>query len=289
VGDVLATQGGRRGRAIVGLITVTVEEAEIVKRIFRLNVQLPGTAYAVSRPAEANKPFLVVHRRTPHQTNVVSLQTAGDVIEDFRPEYLVLIGTAGGHSGRDSLTLGDVVIANYLDYSGYWKYAADAILERKIPHDHPSGHLLENYVEALRVEPGRWIQCIDVTRPDEGSPKLLVGGMVSGNTLLGDPENKEQKRILDHFEKAYAFEMEGFGVSSAVYKARASVEYNPQYLIIRGISDLVDRDAGANNAVRVKWTPYAVSAAATVAQSLIMDFLKVNGHLEREGSSGGSQ
>jgi nucleoside phosphorylase len=243
-------------------MTVTVEEAEIVNRVFKLANPRPGS-----------------HRRTPHQTNLVSLQTAGDIIEDFRPEYLMLIGTAGGHSGHDHIALGDVVIADYLDYSGYWKYSDGAILERKLPHDHPSGHLLENYVEGLRVSPDRWINQIDVERPEEGSPKLYVGGIVSGNTLLGDPGNGEQKRILDHFDKAYAFEMEGYGLSSAVYKARADVHYNPQYLIVRGISDLVDRDPADNNATRHRWTTYAVCAAATCASALINDFLAVNGHI----------
>jgi nucleoside phosphorylase len=274
----LPIPSGRKGRAIIGLMTVTVEEAEVVNRVFGLTDRLVGTAYMVSQRSEPNGPFLIVHRRTPHQTNVTSLQTAGDIIEDFRPEYLVLIGTAGGHSGRDNIGLGDVVIANYLDYSGYWKYSDGVALERKLPHDHPSGHLLENYVEGLRMNPAPWIERIDAVRPEEGSPKLFVGGIVSGNTLLGDPGNQEQKRILEHFDKAYAFEMEGYGLSSAVYKARADVHYNPQYLIVRGISDFVDREAEENNATRQRWTSYAVSAAASCASLLINEFLAVNGH-----------
>lgn len=259
-------------------MTVTVEEAETVNRVFGLTDRIPGTGYSVSARTKADGPYLIVHRRAPHQTNVTSLQTAGDIIEDFRPEYLVLIGTAGGHSGRDKIGLGDVVVANYLDYSGYWKYSDGVALERKLPHDHPSGHLLENYVEALRMNPDPWIKRIDADRPEAGSPKLFVGGIVSGNTLLGDPGNEEQKRILDHFDKAYAFEMEGYGLSSAVYKARADVNYNPQYLIVRGISDFVDREADDNNATRKRWTSYAVAAAANCALLLINEFLFVNGH-----------
>ncbi|HXE65045.1 MAG TPA: hypothetical protein VN519_15990, partial [Bryobacteraceae bacterium] len=110
------------------------------------------------------------------------MQTAGEIIEDFRPQYLMLVGTAGGHSERDGVALGDVVVANYLDYSGYWKYKEGVVLERKLPHDHPSGHLLENYVEPLLMEPRRWIDRISTPRPGGiGRPKLMVGGVVSGN------------------------------------------------------------------------------------------------------------
>lgn len=267
-------------------MTVTTEEAEIVDRVFALT-RIPGTPYTSSDvpPVDFTK---IVHRRSQHQTNIVSAQTAGDIIEDFRPQYLIVIGTAGGRSEQDSLGLGDVVVADYLDYSGYWKFTAGQVLERKLPHDHPSGHLLESYVEPLRTDPARWTAKIESERPQEGQPTLFVGGVVSGNTLLGDPDNEEQKRVLQHFDKAYAFEMEGYGLSSAIYKARKEVHYNPQYLIVRGISDLVDTDAAENNQTRKKWTKYAVDAAAAFTAVLVADFLRVNGYLPPEADTGGA-
>lgn len=267
----------RRGRAArVALLTVTVEEFEAVSDVFGLHHNIPGTPYFVAS-AEEPRTFDLVHRRMPGQTNIESIQTAGDLIEEFHPEFLLLIGTAGGHSGRDGLRLGDVVVANYVDYSGYWKYKDGATLQRKLPHDHPSAHLLQNYVEPLRAKPLRWAQGIRVARPGDGQPLALVGGIVSGNILLGDPDNQEQRRILAHFDKAYAFEMEAYGVATAVYKARTSVHYNPQYLVIRGISDLVDRDPEGNQEVRQMWTPYAVASAATFASVLVDDLFSVTG------------
>jgi nucleoside phosphorylase len=283
----LTAQSGRKGSAVIGLMTVTVEEAAIVDRVFALS-RIPGTAYTSSRPLTDSCLINIVHRRSQHQTNTVSVQTAGDIIEDFRPQYLIVVGTAGGRSQQDGLRLGDVVVADYLDYSGYWKYAAGRVLERKLPHDHPSGHLLESYVEALRADPTLWTTKITSERPEVGLPTLFVGGIVSGNTLLGDPDNDEQKRILEHFEKAYAFEMEGYGLSSAVYKARSEVHYNPQYLIVRGISDLVDTDAAQNGEARKKWTDYAVNAAAAFTSALVADFLRVNGYPTQEANPGGA-
>ncbi len=260
----------------MALLTVTVEEFDAVSDIFGLHNNLPGTPYFVGAAGAAPTVDLV-HRRVPGQTNIVSIQAAGDLIEEFHPEFVLLIGTAGGHSGRDGLGLGDVVVADYVDYSGYWKYKDGAVLQRKLPHDHPSAHLLQNYVEALRAKPSRWAQRIQVARPADGQPVVRVGGIVSGNILLGDPDNDEQRRILAHFDKAYAFEMEAYGVATAVYKARTSVHYNPQYLVVRGISDLVDKDPAENQAVRHMWTPYAVASAATFASVLVDDLFAVTG------------
>lgn len=129
----------------------------------------------------------------------------------------------------------------------------------------------------MRTQTARWTDRIRATRPEQGHPKVLVGGIVSGNNLYGDPNNKEQRRILNHFDKAYAFEMEGYGLSMAVYKSRSSVLYNPQYLLIRGISDLVDRDPAENQAHRQQWTPYAVASAAAFARTLVEDVLAADG------------
>ena len=93
--------------------------------------------------------------------------------------------------------------------------------------------------------------------------KALVGEVVAGEMLLGDSKNREQKRLLKKYDKALAFEMESYGIAQTIYRHRNSVHYNPQFLIVRGISDLVNTEAEANNEERKRWTPYAINAAAT--------------------------
>ena len=104
-----------------------------------------------------------------------------------------------------------------------------------------------------------------------GKERLLVviGGIVAGDILMGDAANPEQWSILQRFDKALAFEMEAFGVARAVFKSRDWVHYNPQFLVVRGISDLVDVDPGENQATRVAWTPYAVATAGAFTQALV--------------------
>ena len=142
---------GRLGSARVALLTVTQQEFDGVGPLFGLGHNLAGTPYFVAAPAEGRRHPLVL-RRLAAQTNTVASEGAGAAIEDFRPEFLILVGTCGGHSGRDRLRLGDVVVAEYIDFSGYWKYKKRATLLRRTPHDHPSGYLLQNFVEPLRVE-----------------------------------------------------------------------------------------------------------------------------------------
>jgi nucleoside phosphorylase len=263
---------GRLGKAKVALLTITKEEFEGVRNVFGMRVELLGSPYVVSGANRLND-YPIVLRRAPGQTNVVSAQVAAAVLEDFRPDYLFVIGTAGGHSGREHLNLGDVVIADYIDYSAYWKLNNGAYEERKNACDHPSLHLLENFAEALRRNPDDWAKHLS-SRPDGSTPKALIGGVVAGEVLLGDADSAEQQRILTKYRKALAFEMESFGIARTVYQFRSSVHYNPQFLIVRGISDLVDQDAATNQAQRNSWTPLAVEAAAAFAKILAQRLLR---------------
>lgn len=265
---------GRLGASKIAILTITTDEFEGVRAVFGLNAELTGSAYAASTISKKND-YLIVLRRAPAQTNVISAQLTRSVLEDFRPSYLFVIGTAGGHSQREKCGLGDVVIADYIDYSAYWKLNAGAYEERKHACDHPSLHLLENFAEGLRRNPSDWIPRLKTNRPQgSNKPKVLVGGVVAGELLLGDSENAEQNRILTQYKKALAFEMESFGVARTIYQFRSSVHYNPQFLIVRGISDLVDKDAEGNAAQRKLWTPLAIEAAATFASVLIERLLQ---------------
>ena len=250
------------------MLTVTVQEFQALRNCLGTNTNLDGSEYYVRRIV-ANDEYDVVLRRTSGQTNVLSAEATGDLIEDFRPEFIFLVGTAGGHSGRDDVALGDVVVADFIDYSGYVKYKEGQILERKNPHDHPSLYLREKFAEPLRNDPAVWRNLINQPRPEHGDPKVVIGGIVAGDILMGDAANPEQWSILQRFDKALAFEMEAFGVARAVFKSRDWVHYNPQFLVVRGISDLVDVDPGENQATRVAWTPYAVATAGAFTQALV--------------------
>ncbi len=259
---------GKLGHATVAILTMTVEEFGGVRSVFELNQELVSTPYAV-KELNKNNDYPVVIRRASGQTNVLSSQITRDILEDFRPSFLLVIGTAGGHSGRENIKLGDIVIADFIDYSGYWKLKDGVCHARRNACDHPSLHLLANFAEGLSRNPEEWQHRFASHKDGEPYPKVLTGAVVAGDLLMGDADNAEQQRILRAYDKALAFEMESYGVARTVYEYRSSVHYNPQFLIIRGISDLVNEGADENNATRVKWTPLAVDAAATFARVLV--------------------
>lgn len=268
-------KAGAVGSARIAILTITIEEFETIGNALGLKKNIPDTPYFVTGLDAEIHPVVV--RRSSSQTNLISAEAVADLIEDFRPEFILLVGTAGGYAGRDGLQLGDVVVAEYVEHSGYWKYKEGQVLQRKFAHDHPSLFLLDRFVEALRADTSLWRGRVAVKRPQKGEPKLLRGEIVAGDRLYGDPENPEQCRILEFFDKALAFEMEAVGLARTVYRARRSVHYNPQFLVIRGISDLVNQDPRENQSTRQKWTPYAVSAASAVVSVLIERLVK---HLE---------
>jgi nucleoside phosphorylase len=260
--------GGILGSASIAVITITEQEFPPVRDIFGLQQNIPSSGYYVANASARTHD--VVLRRSSGQTNLISAELAGDFIYDFRPEFIFLVGTGGGYDGRDELALGDVVVADYVEFSGYWKYKDHQVLRRKIAHDHPSLNIRDNHAEPLRVTPGKWRALINANRPTAGQPTVHIGEIVSGDILLGDPDNAEQKRILEHpaFDKALAFEMEAVGVARTVYKARKWAHYNPQFAVIRGISDSVNTNAAGNQATRIAWTPYAVGAAAAISKAI---------------------
>jgi len=264
---------GKLGHATIAILTMTAEEFNGVRAVFELNQELVSTAYAVKELNE-HQDYPVVIRRASGQTNVLSNQITREILEDFRPTYLLVIGTAGGHSGRENLKLGDIVVADYIDYSGYWKLKNGVFHARRNACDHPSLNLLANFAEGLSRSPEEWQHRFASHIDGEPYPKVLTGAVVAGDLLMGDADNAEQQRILTAYDKALAFEMESYGVARTVYAYRSSVHYNPQFLIIRGISDLVNEGAHENNATRAKWTPFAVDAAATFASVLVERLLE---------------
>jgi hypothetical protein len=68
------------------------------------------------------------------------------------------------YDGRDGLALGDVVIADYLEFSGYWKCKDDQNLRRKTVFGFESAIVIEDNVGVKRdggtdLRPPRFLLC----------------------------------------------------------------------------------------------------------------------------------
>ena len=259
---------GRRGSAKIAVITVIREELDVAREVFETLHNVPGSPYYV--PAiRGDHQYDLILRKCADRSNVPSFEATSDFIEDYRPSILMLLGIAGGIEGRDNVALGDVVVADFVNYSEFAKLAENEVRFRNKPHDHPSLNVRESFAEPLEYDD--WQKFNPVERPDAGKAKTVVGNIVAGEKIYGDSENEFQKVVLEYFDKAVAVDMESMGFARAVFHARKSVHYNPQCAIIRGISDLVDDKQ--NPQTRDKWKRYAAGSAAAFARGLVEKLL----------------
>jgi nucleoside phosphorylase len=268
---------GKLGFTKVGILTITDEEFHAAQRIFNAQHNIPNSPYFVTGAMPSGS-YEVVVRKASDRTNTPAFRATAALIEDLRPAYIFLVGTAGGvlkdvdaGTGRDGTRLGDVITGDFIDYTEFVKLRGRESLQRKIPHDHPSLYLRENFAQTLRATTA-WHASIGEPRPTaDGTPTVLVGNIAAGEKILSSPSSEYQKEVVERFDKALAFETESFGVAHQVFCARGSVHYNPQFLVIRGISDFVN--SPESDATRQNWTPYAASAALAFTRCVIEKLL----------------
>jgi nucleoside phosphorylase len=275
--------GGRTGSALVGVLTVIDEEFAEVSQMLGASLNIPGTAYYVQSLNEGNV-YETVVAQLDGRGNVKSISAATAMIEAFHPPYILLVGIAGGVKDRDGTTIGDVIVPNYIDYYEMRKLVEGKSLRRCEPYDHPGSSLRQNFA----VPVGRrkaWINRVDHQRrpaQDGIHPSIRTGPLISGEKVLGDDEAEIQQKILREYDNALAVDMESFGLGAAVYAARSTRHYNPQYIVIRGVSDLIrhippgqaappERAIGdlPNNEVRRLWKGYAAHVAAAFALAVV--------------------
>lgn len=295
-----ATYRGRRGVAVVGVLTVIEEEFEEVTAMLGTTHNLPDSPYYVHQ-FDASDSYDVVLRHLGDRGNIASGLGTSTLIEDFRPPYILLVGVAGGVRGRDKTQLGDIVVPVFIE--GYemrklsgthtagvtafskfldWKNlswnglfsrqkstAIGKSRKRAIAYDHPGYRLVRNLAEPIGNS-SDWLQNVDQTRrPDgrESQPKTIFGPLIYGEKILGDDEHEYQRTVLEEFDNAVAVDMESGGVGRAIYQARVTRHYNPVYLVVRGISDFTNESL--NDDTRREWKPYAAHVAAAFASNAV--------------------
>lgn len=255
----------RIGNALIAIITIVEEEHEAVRERGSFVELVESTPY-LRRNEICPRVYDVILARSSDRSNTPCNELVRDVAELFRPEFIILSGIAGGVSGRDGIGLGDVVVADHVDWYEMRKIADGKDCLRKQAFDHPSMYLRETITQRVKMKK-QWLDRIQKDRPTEGKPKVLEGNLIAGDKILGDRENEYQRQILGEFDKALAVDMESYGLARGVYSARTTRHYNLNYLVVRGISDLVD-DVG-NDAQRKKWRDYAAAAAAAFALCVV--------------------
>lgn len=262
---------GERGHATVGVLTIIDQEFRAARDLLGLPVNLPPTSYYVAE-ARVDRTYGVVLRQSAGRTNTTAEQATSDLIQDFRPHFLILIGIAGAVAKE---SLGDVVLADVIEYYEYMKLVDGEELTRREPHDQPSEYLRVDIARPRQYDD--WLGPVPPEerpkKPNTGkdSPEVVTENIAVGEKLLADKDSQFQKNILKKLSHCKAVDMESYGFLKAIFHARRSVHYNPMGLVIRGISDPVN--SPKNQKLRDLWRPYAAKVAAAYGRSVIAQLL----------------
>jgi nucleoside phosphorylase len=283
---------GRRGHARVAVLTVIEDEFDALQNALGATHEVGATSVFAPVAPDGPKPQLpFVLARCAHRSNMPAQSSAGRMIEDWRPEILVLVGIAGGvmraRVAEDGIGWigakpGDIVLAEYIHYAEFTKNIQSESKLRYFPIDQPTSALVQAHGDALRLAgqgEGAWHEALPVDRPDDGVPALHIGEIVAVEGIAGDPMNAHQKTYLERFDHAAAVDMESGGVARALHEARSDVHYNPRWMCIRAISDRVYAaisvaegaalPPSGNDEERRQWKAYAAAAAGAFSRRLI--------------------
>ena len=242
--------------------------------------QVPGSSPG---PVPGSVPRTVVAVRCLEQGNTEAQNVARDLLEDIDPQWIFVVGIAGGVA-TDEFTLGDVVISNRIHDFSVEAVQRDGEREYAVsggPIEPAVGHVVAN-LPAMKGALGAWHD-LGLARPGppqefygddafqrkvresiayhfdgEGAgrpPRFKTGAIMSSDRLV---KNAELVQVwLKVARQARAIEMESAGVY------RATRGRNKPFLAIRGISDIVG--ARRND----DWTRYACHSAAAFTRALI--------------------
>jgi nucleoside phosphorylase len=264
---------GRKGHAVAAVVTIIDEEFDAVRDALGISSELSGTRYFGRQQVTQNSWDVILGQPTD-RSNIPCGNLVGEIIEDFRPQVLLLVGIAGalldGTSGREGIALGDVVIADSVSYVEFLKVTQSGTFLRHFPIDQPSVHLRG----AVSQQIARSFALKDALRMaapgGDGAPKIRIGQIVSGEKVMSGIDSPVQAELLKPFDKALAVDMESIGMARMVCERRTSFWYNPRYAVVRGISDLVGMPG--NEKTREAWRKYAAHTAALVAAEFVRRF-----------------
>jgi nucleoside phosphorylase len=270
---------GRRGHARAVIVAVTREELDATLAEFDACHEVAGSGCWSNTRSTDIHPLLVT--QSADRSNIPCFETVRDLVEDWRPEYVILSGVAGGIVRLDAGTgalvgpsTGDVVCVEYVHYGEYTKHVDGKRQMRYFPIEHPPSELVRRHVRPI-VQTS-WADALPVERPapPKGArPQIHFGELVAIEFLAGDATAEHQREVLAQYDHALAVDMESAGIARAMHSASSDVHYRPVWLGVRGISDRAAATAEAqralpspNDAERVLWRAYAAAAAARLTR-----------------------
>ena len=176
--------------------------------------------------------FSVAVARAAERGSVCSSIAAGDLVREFHPRFLVLLGIAAGFPKANELgngiELGDVVIADPVCGYEYSKVYDDytAAEPRFFRTD-------EEFLRPFRGA-GLELEASSMEGIDKTHITVKLGPLASGGKVVASQKFRDTLRQVNR--KMCAFEMEAEGVAQAA----RHYGYGGKFIVIKGISDHAD-------------------------------------------------
>lgn len=215
-----------------------------------------GTVYFHGR-LSTNGPSIYVHRLSS-MGNLGAAVAAANMIRDVNPDYLFVVGAAGGLRPA-SQSQGDVVISSEIAYYEPAKIVEDRI-EPRFRIIKLTPRWLLSIAEELAVQPPNAMPWRTLPDEHKSSPKIHIGAIASGEKLFSRSNHLEE--LLGGWRKVLAVEMEGAGVAEAA----AFSERDLPVVAIRGIADFPQEAAKTSHIEAA--TANAVQVAMALARQL---------------------
>lgn len=270
----------------IAIITIMNDEFEAVRHFLMQEGKLtrvPGRRGKINlyswiigqvQSALYQEPFSTVLAMTGRQENMASMDAVRETIERFRPQYTLLVGTAGGLS-RDGVRRGTVVISSSIH--GYQVGTLDKIaLHPRLDVTMQADLPLLNAAMSLPCEHPEWYRDLHIIAPGHGAseqPNVVAGPIASGDKVMECFNDPTLKKIMKFSHKLVAVEMADIGATAAIQHNREKQTNHCGFLMIRGISDMVLQKNSTSSERRVQhqdlWKKYASAVAACFSIKLI--------------------
>jgi nucleoside phosphorylase len=282
-----------KGRVDFGILTIREDEFDAVLRSIpeRVGVALARRRYRVRRlPLGNDESYTIAIVRCVEQGNTDALNTARDLLEDVDPQFLLVVGIAGGVPSYE-FTLGDVIVSTRVT-----DFSVEAVLKDHSREYAAGGGSLHPKAAALAADIRAMVSegelagwnTRDVIQMDPPPvdladanfygdddwqrdtrkqlerhfagkaarpPVVITGPIASSDRLIKEAETLQI--WLKFARHVQAVEME----SAGIYKAAHG---RVPFLAIRGISDIVGFKRNPD------WTEYACRTAASFMRSFLL-------------------
>lgn len=183
--------------------------------------------------------------------NLEAANATSDLINKWKPRYILVCGIAGGLS-KGNLKYGDVIVSDSVIYYESRKVNSKGI-EPKSRKFIPDKNLIMGMHKLMLSNP----QLKLPEKYKNGIPKIEIGVITSVEKVISSTD--ELNRLLLIHGKVMAVEMESAGIASAAFSAIMKIGF----LTFRGVCDFADESKSDN------WKDLASHSAAAVLRKFV--------------------